>query len=124
LAALNKAAAAAATAAAAAAAAAASASPSASSEPAIIWTNISKRVADSFEVRLVSLALTLVLPPRYAFEAGDYSSKKVRLLLSRCAMLRLNMQQVTIYITLASVGSLSKESVKVQQCSPSSVISA
>jgi hypothetical protein len=93
LAALNKAAEAA------AAKAAKSASASAPPSPAVAWTNISK----------------------YAFEAGDYSSKKVT-----CAPARLLphsafradpclflLHQVTIYITLASVGSLPKENVKV-----------
>jgi hypothetical protein len=55
--------------------------------------------------------------PRYAFEAGDYSSKKVLARAKDAAFVATLMQQctaqVTIYITLASVGSLPKESVKV-----------
>ena len=55
--------------------------------------------------------------PRYAFEAGDYSSKKVLARANDTAFVATLMRpctlQVTIYITLASVGSLPKESVKV-----------
>ena len=53
---------------------------------------------------------------RYAFEAGDYASKKVAAARScRCPATRIvtHQPQVTISITLPSVGSLPKEDVKV-----------
>ncbi len=55
---------------------------------------------------------------RYAFEAGDYSSKKVRAASAAArdscpVTLAWGGAQVTIYITLPSVGTLSKDNVKV-----------